>query len=243
MPRPRKYSKKTKKAYKSKDKRHGKITAPIVKKIVKSVLEKRMETKQILAGFSRSPLYHNGGASGITGAQFNLTNGPFLPLQGTSESQRVGNEIYVKGWRMTFMITLPYDRLNTSLRILVLSVPKGYNPLGTYDQLFDSVSNNVMTDPVETDRVQVIQQYFINATKYVSFNPNVPTGTNRELTIFRKIWIPFNKKLKFNEDNSQATSYGRDIIIVAHAFDAWGSLSSDIVSYIKCDAKLYFKDI
>lgn len=157
MPRPRKYSKKSKKAYKSKGKRQGKITAPIVKKIVKSVLEKRMETKQVLAGFSRATLYHNGGASGTTGAQFNLTNGPYLPTQGVTESNRLGNEIHCKGWRMTFMITLPYDRLNTSLRILVLNVPKGYNPLSSYDSLFDSVSNNVMTDPVETDRVQVIQ--------------------------------------------------------------------------------------
>lgn len=241
-PKYRKYQKKAlKKERKAKTGSDTKLTVKDVKRIAKSVIMSKAETKQHLIAFNRAPLYHNGGASGVTGAQMNLTNN--MPSVGTAENERIGAEIYAKGFRVTMMITLPFDRLNTSLRIMVLSVSKGYNPLSSYDAIYDAISNNVMTDPIDQDRVKILSQYFINAKKEVAFNPNVPTGTNKELTIFRKIWVPFNKKLKFLESNSNVTSYGRDVIVVCHAFDAWGSLSADIVSYIKVDSKLYFKDI
>lgn len=220
--------------------RQQKLSVATVQKIAKKAVMKVSETKQHLVNFPRASLYHNGGSLGVAGAQFNFTNN--LPNNGSGESERLGCEIYPRGIRVTMTITLPYDRLNTSLRIMVLSCPKGYNPLTQYDYLFDSVSNNVMTDPIDTDRVKKIKTMYINASKMFMFNPNIPTGTNKEVTIFRKLWIPFTNKIQFLEQSQTTTSLSRDIIMVAHAFDSWGTLASDIVAYIKVDSKLYFKD-
>lgn len=228
-----KYSKKS--AY-----RQQKLSVNTVKKIAAQVMSKKTETKQFLTAFSRQSLYHNGGAAGLTGCQFNLTQS--MPTQGSEEDQRVGCEIKPMGYRATLLFSLPADRLNTSIRVLVLSVHRGHNPLASYDSLFDSISNNVMTDPVDNDRVKVIKQMYINASKHVMFNPSVPTGTSKEITIFRTLRIPFKNIIKFTEDNLSTTSLSREIIIVCHAFDSWGTISTDICAYAKCDAKLYFKD-
>lgn len=223
--------------------RQQKLSVATVKKIASQVMSKKSETKQFLRAFTREALYHNGGVAGLTGAQFNLT--AIMPTQGAEEDQRIGCEIKPMGYRATLMFTLPADRINTSLRVLILSVHRGHNPLASYDSIFDSISNNVMTDPVDNDRVSVVKQFYINASKLSMFNPSIPNttyGSQKELTIFRTLWIPYKKVIKFTEDQQSTTSIQRELIIVVHAFDAWGTLSSDIVAYCKCDAKLYFKD-
>lgn len=231
--KPRKYAKKSTKV-------QQKLSVATVKKIASQVMTKKAETKQFLRAFAREALYHNGGAAGLTGCQFNLTS--TMPTQGSEEDQRIGCEIKPLGYRATLLFTLPADRLNTSIRVLVLSVHRGHNPLASYDSIFDSISSNVMTDPVDNDRVRVLKQFYINASKMSMFNPSVPTGTSKELTIFRVLRIPYKTIIKFTEDQQSTTSMQREIIIVCHAYDAWGTLSTDICAYAKCDAKLYFKD-
>lgn len=229
----RKYSKKS--AY-----RQQKLSVATVKKIAAEVMTKKTETKQFLRSFAREALYHNGGPANLTGCQFNLTNQ--MPVQGSEEDNRIGCEIKPMGYRATLLFTLPADRLNTSIRVLVLSVHRGHNPLASYDSIFDSISTNVMTDPVDNDRVRVVKQLYINASKLAMFNPSVPTGTAKEITLFRVLKIPYKKIIKFTEDNQTSTSIDRELIIVCHAYDAWGTLTTDICAYAKCDAKLYFKD-
>lgn len=226
---------------KKKQTKQSVATPGYVKRICRKYIKNMNETKFFINTLTRQTLYHNGGTNGVSGAfQYNFFNN-LLPVQGDGESNRDGNEILIRGVRLNCLITLPYDRLASKVIMYVLRVPKGYNPLGTYDAMFDNVSSNWLLDSIDTGRVKVMYKKIFTAGR---INPNVPTGTNREITIPRKVYINFkNLRLKFYDDTSSNHVFPYDFVAVFAGYDAWGTLSSDIVSYVKLDAKLYFKDI
>lgn len=215
-------------------------TPSYVRKAVRRALKNHNETKHVIAPLTRQTLYHNGGTSGVSGAfQYNFFNN-LLPTQGDNESSRDGNEILVRGVRLNLLITLPFDRLASKVIMYVLKIPKGYNPLASYDSMFDNLSSNWLLDSLDTGRVKAIYKKIFTAGR---INPNVPTGTNREVTIPRKVYINMKSlRLKFYDDNTNGHMHPYEYVAVFAGYDAWGTLSSDIVSYVKLDAKLYFKD-
>lgn len=217
-------------------------TPGYVKKYVRKAIKNAGETKFLIQGYNRQTLYHNGGTSGVSGAcQFNLLAPGNLPVQGDEDTQRDGNKIIVKGVRLNMLITFPYDRLASKVILYVVRVYKGYNPLGAYANMFDSVSSNWLLDSIDTGRVKVYYKKIFTCGK---INPNVPVaGANREITIPRVMYIKLNKVINFLDNGSQDHSYPYDFIVVAAAYDAWGSLSSDSIAYLKLDQKLYFKDL
>lgn len=245
---PPKYQKRYKKSAVKKapkEKTSKALTVKDVKKIAKAVMQKNTETKFVVHGAQRATLYHNGGTTGTSGAyQYNLFNNT-LPTQGSTESSRDGNEIYIRGVKLNLLITLPYDRLATKVIMYVFKCNRGVNLLTSYDQIFDNVSANWLLDNVDTGRVKVLYKKIVSCGTKI--NPNVPVaGANRELTLARKIWIPINKKMVFQDDTATSGTGNNlpyDYVAVFAAYDAWGSLTSDICAYVKVDAKLYFKDM
>lgn len=217
-------------------------TPAYVRKYVRKAIKNGQETKHVIQPYNRQTLYHNGGTSGVSGAcQFNLLGSGNLPSQGDAETNRDGNKIFIKGVRLNMLITFPYDRLASKVIMYVLRVNKGYNPLGAYSNMFDTVSSNWLLDSIDTGRVKVLAKKIFSCGK---INPNVPVaGANREITIPRVYYIKFNKVMTFHDDNVNDNLTPYDYVCVFAGYDAWGSLSSDIVSYVKLDQKLYFKDI
>lgn len=217
-------------------------TPAYVRRAVRRAIKNREETKFIIQPYNRQTLYHNGGTSGVSGAcQFNLIGSANLPTQGDEDTNRDGNKILVKGVRLNMLITFPYDRLASKVIMYVVRVHKGYNPLGAYTNLFDSVSSNWLLDSIDTGRIKVYMKKVFTCGK---INPNVPVaGANREITIPRVMYMKLNKVITFYDNGAQDHTYPYDFIAIFAAYDAWGSLSSDIVSYVKLDQKLYFKDL
>lgn len=218
-------------------------TPAFVRKTVRKYLRNKDETKFVINGYNRQTLYHNGGTSGVSGAcQFNLLGTGNLPIQGDEDTQRDGTKIQLRGVRLNILITFPYDRLASKVIMYLIRVNKGYNPLSSYSHMFDLVSSNWLLDSIDTGRVKVLKKRIFQIK---NINPNVPVaGANREITIPFKHWVSLKgKTMTFNENNSNDNTFPYDYIAVFAGYDAWGSLTSDIVSYVKVDQKLYFKDM
>lgn len=222
--------------------RQSVATPAYVRRAVRKAMKSQGETKHVIQPYNRQTLYHNGGTSGVSGAcQFNLLGSGNLPSQGDNESNRDGNKILIRGVRMNMLITFPYDRLASKVIMYILRVNKGYNPLGAYGNLFDSLSSNWLLDSVDTARVKVLKKKIFTVGR---INPNVPVaGANREVTIPFVYYLKLNKYFTFHDDNTNDNLQPYDYVCVFAGYDAWGSLASDIVSYVKLDQKIYFKDI
>ena len=73
-----------------------------------------------------------------------------MPAQGSGDSARTGNDIYGIGWTVRMQLRLPTDRLNGKVRMVILQVPKGYDPGATYTNVFDNVTGHVLLDPINS---------------------------------------------------------------------------------------------
>lgn len=209
------------------------------KKQIMKVINSSKESKFTMAAPTRMTLYHNGGTNGIAGAGLVVLNqNVYMPYQGDTEFSRDGNDIYSMGFSLKMMVNIPSDRLNTKIRCMVFKVVKGYN-INAYTTIFDNMTGSVVLDSVDTDRIQILQSWWIQPGK--SLNPGVPT-TGKEITYNVKKWIPWKRVIKFYDDAVQDNNQEYDLYLGMWAYDTYGSLNTDIVAYAQPWLKFYFKD-
>ena len=91
-------------------------------------------------------------------------------------------------------------------------------------------------DAVDKDRVKVLFD------KQVHYKPINPSPDGKEITIFRKFYIPHKTLYKFYDDNTQTNSYPYDIYFCVIAYDAYGSLLTDNIGYVQTWSRFYFKE-
>lgn len=184
--------------------------------------------------WGKAELNHN---NYITGSFNPLLNGTaLLPSQGDGDSNRTGNDIYARGIQCKMMFGCKADRHNTTFRVVVYKCTKGYS-IGTYTTVFDNQTGNVMLDGVDKDRVKVIMDK--KFAQKVDVNDH---NANKEITFFRKIWIPHKSLYKFYDDGAQDNSYPYDIRMCVLAYDAYGTLITDNIGYVQMWSRFYFKD-
>ena len=162
-----------------------------------------------------------------------------MPAQGSGDSARTGNDIYGIGWTVRMQLRLPTDRLNGKVRMVILQVPKGYDPGATYTNVFDNVTGHVLLDPIDKDRVKVIKDKVLAAG---IINPGVST-TGKELTRYFKFWVPYKKTIKFWDDGAQDNSMPYDYYVCYYGYDTFGSLVTDVVSNIQSWTQFHYKDV
>lgn len=206
-----------------------------MRKFIKRVVNAGKEMHFTDYNWGKTELYHNvySGLNPCYRAQINIPN--LLPPQGDGDSNRTGNDILARGLSVKCMLGCKQDRHNTTFRVMCLKVTKGYDT-GPYGNVFDAQTNNIMLDGVDKDRVKVLMD------KKVSFKPINPSPDGKEITIFRKFWIPHKALYKFYDDGSQANSYPYDIYFIIMAYDAYGSLQTDNIAYCQVWSRFYFKD-
>lgn len=209
------------------------------KQQIMNVIKSSKESKFTIVAPTRATLYHNGGTNGIAGAFLHLLNQEaYMPVQGDTEYSRDGNDIYSLGFSLKMMVNIPTDRLNTKIRCMIFKVVKGYN-INSYATVFDNVTGSIALDSVDTDRIQILQSWWIQPGK--SLNPGVST-TGKELTYNVKKWIPWKRVIKFYDDGVQTNNQEWDLYIGCWAYDTYGALNTDICAYAQPWLKFYFKD-
>lgn len=211
------------------------------RKMIKKMINSNKESKRVDYSHGRLSLYHNGGAS-VTPLTWTImassaTTGVWAPTQGDGDGNRDGNDIYVQGMTLRMQFNLPADRLNTKIRCIIVKVPRGYS-VASYTNVMDSVTGNAMIDPVDKDRVKVVKQFFVGQK---AFNP-MNGSTGKEITLYRKIYMPVKRVVKFNDDGSEANFLEWDYHLLMWGYDTYGTLPGDIVGYCQLWTRCHFKD-
>lgn len=231
----RKYRGKRSKPYNKKRISFGTRRSRLVRTI-KSVVKRTAESKRKDYQWSKTELYHNviqGGfllnyGSGTAGAA------ACMPLQGTKDSERIGDEILLSGFKLRMLLGQKADRPNVTFRYWVLSVPKGY-PY-SYSTWFDATTNNVLLDSVNKDCCKILSSG--------TWRPN-EAGLNNaggdEYTFVKQLWIPYRKRISF-APHATTAHQDNDIHFLIAPYDAYGSLSTDNIAYIQIVSTMYYRD-
>lgn len=208
--------------------------------MVRRMINASKETKRVDFSHGRQTLYHNGGvavAPIVWPIKTNSQTQVWAPQQGDGDSQRDGNDIFVKGLTVRMMVNLPADRLNTKIRCLLVKVPRGTTVTG-YTDIMDNITGNSQIDPIDKDRCKVVSQFYMVPNKV---NPS-NGATGKESTMYKKLYIPINKTSKFIDDGTLANFDEWDYYLLQWAYDTYTSLPGDAVAYCQLWSRTTFKD-
>jgi len=161
-----------------------------------------------------------------------------FPSQGNSDSDRRGDEIYTSGIMMRAVLQVPSDRRNVTIKPYFVQYDASQGDPGDKTQFFHSISNNVLIDPLQTERFPGVK----------------PLGTYRcrasdsedltDKTILIKKWIPMKKKLTFKTDATAVPTnlktYGA--IIWACYDTVTSSIIDTVVTNAEVTFTLYYRD-
>ena len=206
--------------------------------LIKKVSLKQNELKYVDYDHGKTELYHNiHNNLGI----WLLNHGP---PRGNGDATRIGNEVLLSGIKLTFMFYSKGDRPNTKFRVIIYSAPYGqFSPTNAYGTLFDAVTGNVMIDSMDKDCVKVHKNMLVYP-KNISANLTAypEPETNKEVTSFRKAWVPYRTKVKFSDDNSTVELTNRSFYAIVMAYDTYGTLTSDNIGAVQCWQRFYYRD-
>ena len=207
-------------------------------KLIKRTVMKKTELKEKFQNASKTEMYHNCFYSGTpinTGFVWPMNASAVMPTQGVGEDQRVGDEIYISGFRVRMLIGQKADRPNVNWRYFVFSVPKGSSI--QYNNWFSANTGNVMLDDPNRD--------FVKTLATGVWRPNeagLVGGSADEYTFTKRMWVPYKKHLKFGPANSATTHNDDDLYFVLVAYDAFGSLITDNIGYVQFGASMFYRD-
>lgn len=205
---------------------------------VRKIMNMNKELNFLDYAFGKSELYHNTYTTGTCLFPLNdaATSGK-LPTQGDGDSQRTGNQILPRSFRLRVMVLLKGDRINAKVRFMVLSFPKGVVP-STIGSFMDAVTGNLHIDPIDTGRVR---KHVDRTIGYRNVNPG-PGAAAKEVTIFRNFNVPLRGTWTFYDDGSQDNSCLRDYYVITVAYDTYGSLVTDNIAAVQIWRRFSFRD-
>lgn len=169
-----------------------------------------------------------------------------MPQQGSGDTQRVGDKVISRGFKLHLLFGQKRDRPNVTWRVIVLAQRPGVGAL-TYAQMFKNVSGNGLLDEINTDAYTVLYQKYMKPLKSLgNMSVEVPAvGSDipeaKEYTFTRKIFISRKKMYKFETDGGTIHD-DKDIYLYALPYDAYGTLSTDNIGYVQVWTKFLYKD-
>jgi hypothetical protein len=213
-------------------------TATAVKAIVKSQMNKVIETKRndyLFEPLALNCFYHN--------VWYVFENDCFFLNQGVQDSQsavvpnnRIGDSIYAKNINYSILFTSFVDRPNICLRIVILKV-KQFAGAGLIPTSQNQLTNNVVQS-IDAENSNIIACKY---DKTFVLNRNVNTTQATRDTKF--LWqhrLPINHRMKYADGAVQPSNF--TYRIYAMMYDTQGSLQTDNVGRFSYRRSLYFQD-
>lgn len=199
---------------------------------VKKVIMRTTELKRCPTSVSKLEVFHNV----MLGQTYLLNQAGTMPtVGGSQQSNRIGDQINVEGWKIRCLFGQKADRPNVNWKFMVFSVPKGNTV--AYNAVFKDVTGNVMLDEPNTDTTKVLFSR--------SFRPN-QSGLagigGDEFTFFKKFYIPHKRVYKFGPAENVVTHNQPDIYVVVLCYDAYGSVLTDNIGYMQMFHEMQFRD-
>ena len=187
-------------------------------------------------------MYHNG--FNIADIYQRGSNNSIWPPQGDGRDQRVGNEIYGKGFMIRASFCLAGDRRGTTLRFYLLSA-KDQGISRSHSNYFESITGNVALDPLDKHKFPLTKMIGTYKVPDRSAPTTSIDGTFEliDTNIIVKKWIPFNKKITFNPGTQDPTGINSYLAIGVTAYDHNSALETDIcVKSIDMMSSFYYSD-
>lgn len=191
----------------------------------------KSETKRVNFTFDKKEVFHNN-----FDASYCATVNATMPLQGTADTNRIGDEINVLGFKIKVFCGQKGDRSNVNWRMFAFYHPKGTTP--TVASVFrTSIGNNQMEE-LNTDRIRPVFDR--------KYRPNQAglTGTgNDEFTFYKEFYIPANQVYKFGPQSGASGHNKDDLYFSVMGFDAFGTITTDNIGYYQVWSEVVYKDI
>lgn len=208
-----------------------------VARIAKTVALRTQETKHAIVSYATREVYHNN--------SYNITPNLIDVTQGVQDqTNRLGDEITLRGIKLYMKFQDKWDRPNTNFRVVVAKCRQGI--AGGLVLPTKVISGNPTFDPMDMEQVMKV---YVNKTyrfgdknTFIDTTGGAPTANNPATTHFRKLWIPLNNaRYKFlNQNSNQGTAW--NIACWIAAYDASTELSTDNIGSVQIIGELFFKD-
>jgi len=216
---------------------------------VKKAIMKTAETKRYLHGDENLQLYHNTGVTGGTFVRPVLFNPWRFITQGTTENNRIGDEIYPRGMSMRLWMANKLDRPNILYRVIVCILPRMYNASvvssGSIDigsAMNTGVNGCYLTLPVDTTKgIKVLyDKVFRNE---IGFSWNNTNNSGKECHLFKKFWIKRKRANKIKYARATGEVENKFLAVYVIPYDSYGTLTTDNIASCGFVSTLYFKDV
>lgn len=215
----------------------SKLAKRNISRIARQVVLSAAESKEKTTNHGKSELYHNSLSKVAT---INEANSTSMPMQGNGDTQRNGDRILARGFKVHCLCGQKADRPNVTWRVIVIAQQSGTSAL-TYNQLFKNVSGSGMLDEINDDKVTVLYHKYWKPLKSSIVTANAGVENSQEFTFAKRFFIPRKKLYKFAEDGS-ATHDDKILNLYMLPYDAFGTLLTDNISYAHVWTKFIFKD-
>jgi len=232
-----------------------------LKRTVKRILDRKIETKVADFGGENIQLYHNAGETGGAVGPFlapqgnvNFFNPWRLILAGTADFNRIGNEIEPRGMRLRIWLANKLDRPNIIYRVSVGILPK-LNQAGVVttatnaEWLMPTVGNgNNLIRRVNHDLgVKMLFDRLIRNEQGSNLVANEllqSDQNNKECHKVVDIWIRRKRssKIIYNGAGAGATIVNKPVFLCVTPYDSFGTLVTDNIASYAYNCTLYFKD-
>lgn len=170
---------------------------------------------------------------------------------GTNETaNRIGNEIFAKGLKIRMQLINNLYQSNVTYKYFIFRYQSGktLNDAGFWSGTDGTGSNmNRMLDFVDTREITILKSGMIQTQQKGTSNMSVPEWNGSAWTYermhstYRDIWIPLNRKIKYDDNNSPTPKF-TDIGIAVVAYDVNNTSQSDTIGYLDFVSRLYFRD-
>lgn len=166
----------------------------------------------------------------------------FLPQQGVSDDERIGDRIMVQGFRLRMVLQVPWDRRNMNVKLWFIPYNTGQGNPTTYSDLFHNVSGNSQLDPIQIKRWPGV--IFLGNYSLKPKDRDI-SAQQTDATIYINKWVKMEKSVYFKTDSGNIPSnlkeYGK---IVFAPYDTINTLLTDnVITKAEITATLYFKDL
>lgn len=224
---------------------------------VKKAIMKTAETKRYLHADENLQLYHNTGVTGGTFVRPVLFNPWRFITQGTTENNRIGDEIYPRGMSMRLWMANKWDRPNILYRVVVCILPRMYNASVVASGSIDigsavntGVNGCYITLPIDTTKgIKVLyDKVFRNEAGLSATSSSNVFGAGwgiygKECHIFKKLWIKRKRANKIKYARATGEVENKFLAVYVIPYDSYGTLTTDNIASCGFVSTLYFKDV
>lgn len=164
-----------------------------------------------------------------------------LPVQGDSDGQRNGDEIYATGIRIAGSVYIPSSYKQATFKLFLVEYNDQVFPTGTtitdYNSVFHNVSTQTALDTFQHDR---IKPKYLRTIRMATSD----VRDDQDGEVLFKLWLPLKRKFTFRQDDSPALALGikNKYTLMILPYHTHLTTTGQDIGQIRAQATMYYKD-